>query len=258
MALLVAVYDEYMLSHLVYWMIKNSIPGTQKLFTMVRDSESTIRSSVSVNGQKIFLELCPCDYLDRQVIQQGYYEQHVLDELLTTPHNGTLWDIGANVGLHSAATAALRSDLRITSIEANPLLIRRLLANVSGYANVTVVSCGLSGDYSILPFSLNSSGNSGHSSFTPWEEVIYQRVVSLPAIPASALGNAPNTVKLDVEGHELEVLRGFGNLLSCVDKFVIETKYPQEVHQVLGRSFFGIRQIGDAHKGDYVYERLTQ
>lgn len=201
------------------------------------------------------LELSPCDYLDRRVIHSGYYEREVLDELLTTPKNGTIWDIGANIGLHSAAVAVLRPDVSVTSVEANPLLIGRLLSNVGTYSNVSVVSCGLSHGYVVLPFSLNSSGNSGHSSFTPWSEVVYQRVICLPAIPATALGIAPNTVKIDVEGHEVDVLHGFGAMAQRVDKFVIETKHPDIIHKILGEKNFDVRSVGDTHKGDYVFER---
>lgn len=238
-------------------MIKNSIPGAQKLFTFFKDADSTIRVSVDIDGNKVPMALNPCDYLDRRVIYSGYYEREVLDELLTTPKNGTIWDIGANIGLHSAALAVLRPDVSVTSVEANPLLIGRLLSNVGAYSNVSVVSCGLSSGYVNLPFSLNSSGNSGHSSFTPWSEVVYQRVITLPAIPASALGRAPNTVKIDVEGHEVDVLHGFGAMAQSVGKFIIETKYPEAIHKVLGETNFSVRSVGDTHKGDYVFERRT-
>ncbi len=249
------MYYEFTLSHLVCFMIKNSIPGAQKLFTLVKDADSTIRVAVDIDGNKVPMALNPCDYLDRLVIQSGYYEREVLGELLTTPENGTIWDIGANIGLHSAAVAVLRPDVVVTSVEANPLLIGRLLSNVGTYSNVSVVSCGLSSGYANLPFSLNSSGNSGHSSFTPWSEVVYQRVISLPAIPATALGKAPNTVKIDVEGHEVDVLIGFGVMAQSVSKFVIETKSPEAIHKILGEKNFSVRRVGDTHKGDYVFER---
>jgi FkbM family methyltransferase len=252
-----AVHNDCMLDQLICFMLKKSIPGVQKLFTYVKDVDSTICFSANVHGHKVPLRLNPCDYLDRQLIALGCYETGVLDELLTTPLGGALWDIGANIGLHSAAVAVLRPDLSVTSVEANPLLIGRLLANVGTYSNVSVVSCGLSRGFVNLPFSLNSSGNSGHSSFTPWSEVAYQRVITIPAIPASSIGISPNTVKIDVEGHELDVLSGFGNMAQNVSKFVIETKFPTDVHQFLGEKIFDMRQIGETHKGDYVFERRT-
>jgi FkbM family methyltransferase len=191
-------------------------------------------------------------------MQFGYYEQHVLDELLAAPQNAVLWDIGANIGLHSAAVALKRPDINVVAVEANPLLVKRLLSNVGAYKNVKVHICGLSRTFAVLPFSILSSGNSGLSSFSPWGDVPYDRVLYIAAMPASELQSAgPDIVKIDVEGYELEVLKGFGLLLSDIKKYVIETSNPESVIELLGKDNFSCRQIGPPDKPDFVFERLS-
>jgi FkbM family methyltransferase len=254
-----------MLSRLLRFLFGYTFPGrttfyrlVRGLLALVRGKDSTIRFETLINGHKLLLHLCPSDYVDSQVITRGYYEQHVLDELLTAPENGIVWDIGANIGLHTAAVALIRPDIDIVAVEANPLIAKRLLANVGSYQNVDVYVCGLSQTVAFLPFSILSSGNSGQSSFRPWGHVGYERVVHVSTFPATSIpSNLPDVVKIDVEGFELEVLQGFGSLLGDVNKYVIETCNPEGVIELLGKDRFSCRHIGPSGLPDYVFERIV-
>jgi FkbM family methyltransferase len=247
-------------------MFSYTVPGRTTFYNLVRallafihGKDATIRFETLLKGQKkLILSLCPSDYVDTQVITRGYYEHHVLDELLTAPENGIVWDIGANIGLHTAGVALSRPDINVVAVEANPLLAKRLLANVGAYQNVKVYLCGLSQRSELLPFSILSSGNSGQSSFRPWGHVSYERVVQISTMPASSITSAmPDVVKIDVEGYELEVLKGFGFLLGDVNKYVIETSNPEAVINLLGKDMFSYRHIGPSGLPDYVFERIV-
>lgn len=253
-----------MLCAILRFTFRYTLPGRNTFFrlvrimlALVRGKDGTIRFETLLKGRKLLLNLCPSDYVDSEVVKSGYYEHHVLEELLTTPENGVVWDIGANVGLHTAAVALCRPDIDVVAVEANPLLAKRLLANVGAYQNVKVYLCGLSRRSELLPFSILSSGNSGQSSFRPWGHVSYERVVHISTMPAASITSAlPDVVKLDVEGYELEVLKGFGILLGDVKKYVIETNNPEAVIELLGKDKFSCRHIGPSSLPDYVFERF--
>jgi FkbM family methyltransferase len=202
--------------------------------------------------------VCPCDYLDREVIINGYYEQQVLDELLQAPTDSTVWDIGANIGLHSAALAAIRPDLKVVAVEANPLLVNRIVGNIGKYSNVTLIAAGLSSTYGTAMLSLNTTGNSGMSSLSPLSDTQYEQLLQIATLPASSLSGAvPTIVKIDVEGHEFEVLSGFGPILHLVHKYIIETSIPDQIHELLGKKIYKCRSLGPAYKRDFVFEFIN-
>ena len=93
---------------------------------------------------------------------------------------------------------------------------RRLLSAT----DLRVVTCALSDATGLATLSIVTRGNSGLSSLRPWADVRYDASITCPCERADALVMtgavpAPSVVKLDVEGCEADVLRGFGGLLSA-------------------------------------------
>jgi FkbM family methyltransferase len=247
-----------MLDYFLGLLIRSSVPGATRLFTLLRGKGATIRIGIKVKGIDIPLRVCPCDYLDREVIINGYYEQQVLDELLQAPTDSTVWDIGANIGLHSAALAAIRPDLKVVAVEANPLLVNRIVGNIGKYSNITLIAAGLSSTYGTAMLSLNTTGNSGLSSLSPLSNTQYEQLLQIATLPASSLSGAvPTIVKIDVEGHEFEVLSGFGPILHLVHKYIIETSIPDQIHELLGKKIYKCRSLGPAYKRDFVFELIN-
>ena len=127
------------------------------------------------------------------------------------PRGGVFLDVGANVGLISLALAATHRDADVYCFEADPATASRLEQNARAQANhrVLVVHAAVSDTSGQLPIS--------------GESTMLTRIVSDGGtmVPALRLDDYVaeqgltriDLVKIDVEGHELQVLRGSERLI---------------------------------------------
>lgn len=172
--------------------------------------------------------LDPLSYIDSIVLADGFYESEVLEALRTATTKGTVvWDIGANFGLHAMTLARLMPSATVVAFEPNPAEHARLLRHRALNAP-TAVTCALalSSRAGVLPLHLGPAGNSGMTTLSPWSGASYSGTV----LVATARGDdlvarcaipAPNVIKLDVEGHEAEVLRGLTSTLLRPECFLV-------------------------------------
>ena len=165
--------------------------------------------------------LRPEDYIDRIVLQAGFYESEVHEALRPYFAPGVvLWDIGANIGLHSISASLAEPAMSVHSFEPNPAVFSRLADHAR--QNGTAVRCrsvALGDHDGSVTLHLNNSGNPGMTTITPWSEARYDAQIQVPLARADTLIArgvlpAPNLIKLDVEGGEAAVLDGFGQQLS--------------------------------------------
>lgn len=121
-------------------------------------------------------------------------------------------DVGANVGLYSSVLSRYRHifpQTKYVAIEANPSTARRLRQSVAG-RDVEVMNIGASDRATQLAFEPGvTSGvfkvaEPGHTNGV--SQISCERLDSLP-LPAGDL-----VVKIDVEGHELPVVKGASRL----------------------------------------------
>lgn len=162
-------------------------------------------------------DLRPTEYIDGVVLREGYYESEVFEALRPWLKPGAVfWDIGANFGLH-AVTAAAHPGLHVCAFEPDPASARRLAAHAAlNHASVQI-HVGALGEHSgLAPLYVNTTGNPGMSTLTnpaigPAITVATERADRL--IGDQSLPS-PTVVKLDVEGAEASVLRGFGDHLA--------------------------------------------
>ncbi len=128
----------------------------------------------------------------------------------------TFVDAGANVGLWSANMARLAplyAGLRVLSFEPNPATFRRLERTAAFYDCMTPVNCALSDEVRTLkmvqgavssvfaPLTENSAATAFHLKDEP---------VEIEAKPLDSFldGHDDILMKIDVEGHEREVMAG--------------------------------------------------
>jgi FkbM family methyltransferase len=147
------------------------------------------------------------------------YEENFSNRLLAAIRPGdVVWDVGANVGLYTRRFLERQAG-RVVCIEPAPAAVAQL--------NATYPADGPYGSrVDVLPLAL--SNVNGAAGFLASGDDVTNRlvgandrgpVIDVPVERADALvarGAAPmpNVVKVDVEGFELEVMQGFGDLLA--------------------------------------------
>lgn len=146
----------------------------------------------------------------------------LLDNLAGTE---TVWDVGACVGTYACLVARRLSSGRVVAFEPEPTNRRRLRENLSANAP---------GDrWKISPAALSDvdgSGNlasefveegGGHHYLTESGDGIPVEVRRGESLVAAGTP-APDVLKVDVQGAELRVLRGMGDVLPSVDEVYLE------------------------------------
>ena len=130
--------------------------------------------------------------------------------------NGWVVDAGANIGGYSLLLAGARPDLRFVAIEPNPDLVSRLENNVRFNlleSRIAIASCAVTESDSLVGLDRDQV-NLGKSKIeTPSGEGENSKIevqgYSLLSLLDRYEIDRPAAVKLDIEGHELAVLRGF-------------------------------------------------
>jgi len=154
------------------------------------------------------------------IFAAGVYEPDTLAAVLAHLNpSGVYVDVGANIGALALPVAALREDVRIVCVEADPdiaaLLNRNAIEN--GRCNVTAIEC-LAGPVAAaaVPFYRAPAHKFGMGSIGPQfgepQIVLKQRVLDGML---DQLGIADvDVVKLDIEGAEFGALRGLARRLT--------------------------------------------
>lgn len=149
------------------------------------------------------------------------YEAAVDEALLGALRPGDIaWDIGANVGLYTRKIAErVGAGGRVYAFEPSPANAAQLKANCATLANVTLLNCGLSSQAGRTKF-LQGSDDIGATSrivgagdigANALQDVELRRADD---IVASGTAPVPDVVKIDVEGHEYDVLEGMADVLA--------------------------------------------
>ena len=170
------------------------------------------------------MELVHCRINDRQVtfcvdmekdpIQRHhrhgkYYETPELEFLRTIVKPGGIFiDIGANTGNHALFFALELRASRVIPIEPNPLVYRLLISNAAVNGLLDVIDLGF------LGVGLSDKQEGGYAMEQRARNIGGARMLpgagDIETHPGDALfgGLAPDFVKVDVEGMEMQVLRG--------------------------------------------------
>jgi len=138
----------------------------------------------------------------------GTYEPYMQDALLKYIRPGdTVYDVGANVGFHSLFAALLVEGGRVLSFEPNAWNLVSLKAHVAANPTLRIVvyehalsdRCGVA---QMVEF-----GNSSQCGIVDGEGEATE-AKTIDSLVLTGQVPAPNLIKIDVEGHEVPVLRG--------------------------------------------------
>lgn len=117
---------------------------------------------------------------------------------------GVALDVGANIGNHAVAFAERFG--RVLAFEPNPAVHELLAINTRPHPTVETFACGL-GEAAFTARLEEGQGNLGESRVVAGEAGIAVRIERMDDLLAGREGDIV-LVKIDVEGHEEQVLRG--------------------------------------------------
>lgn len=155
--------------------------------------------------------------LGTQILFGGTYEDREAAELCNYVQPGTwVFDVGANIGLTSLEFA--RRAEQVLAFEPNPPTADRLEHNLAAndFANVTIRRTAVGAEAGTITFHESAQATLSSATIVPPELV---RSFEVPVTTLDSEWNAAgrprvSALKIDVEGGELDVLRGASELLA--------------------------------------------
>jgi FkbM family methyltransferase len=133
----------------------------------------------------------------------------------------TVVDVGADHGDWTRMVKRIFPNARVLMVEARPEKEQALRAVVSDHPGAVTANIQLLGPE--RRESMTFYDVEGGSSIYPEQSSVRQRVVTYPMRPLDDLVSGPvDLLKLDVQGYELEILRGASEVLRSVEVVVSE------------------------------------
>jgi FkbM family methyltransferase len=158
----------------------------------------------------------------------------------------TVVDVGAFIGDHTLAfSKQVGSDGVVYAFEPNPIAFKCMHHNMRTCGNVVMRNMGLTDNPGIAPLCC-ADGNAASAYIGEDNKIADVEMTALElAVPWRV-----NLIKIDVEGYELKVLKGAGNLINkCKPRMVIEIN-PEALerqHTTPGDIFNWLEQHGYNH-----------
>jgi FkbM family methyltransferase len=147
----------------------------------------------------------------------------------------TFWDIGAHVGWFSVfASHIVGRTGRVLAIEPAPEAYAKLKANLHLRPIAIAINCGVGNTEGMREFSAQGSATSG--SFVPAvtainahynDAAVTSRSVEMRRV--DDLPGQPDLIKIDIEGFELEALRGAERILRQTRPTLIVEIHPPQL-----------------------------
>ncbi len=182
------------------------------------DQSDRLQIVAPYHGQ-LLIHLDVQSWVERKILCKGYYEPWVSGFLARTLKPGHIaLDIGANIGCHTLVMASSVGEKgRVLAFEPNPKMLTRLRANVrlNGFEQVDLFATALgnqSGSGSIF-IPADTEHNQGVASMhrcnlASGSQEVSIAVQSLDDVVREKRLQRVDLIKMDVEGHEWEVLLG--------------------------------------------------
>lgn len=173
--------------------------------------------------------------------EQSFLKKYILGK------NGVVMDVGANEGNYSEEVLSLNSIVKVYAFEPHPVTFQRLCKKFRANNQITLVNQGLSsrGGFLELHDYANKDGSS-HASLFPEviteihgaREAVSHKVslTTLDEFVEEYCIDSISLLKIDVEGNELEVLRGGAKCLQSKKIAAIHFEFNEM--NVASRCFF--------------------
>jgi FkbM family methyltransferase len=198
-------------------------------------------------------------------VRSGGYEvelQELSNNILVQHTDGIVIDVGANLGSYVIPLAKRNAHLQFEAFEPQRIVYYQLCANtfLNRLSNVYTHNVGLSNEQRVTSYVLpNYAEETNIGAFSidfdtrlkgyeVKSEGVTERIIIIPL--DSMQYEKVRLIKIDVEGHELQVLQGAEHTLR-------ENNYPPIIFEAWTRKFVEKRQAVFAHLESLGYE-ITQ
>jgi FkbM family methyltransferase len=197
-----------------------NIVGIGHLARFLYRKESAPYLRTQLKGGRSLFKADFRQHTDQIILRTGEYETEVsaaLSENLRP--NEVFWDIGANTGYHSVLIKSLIPSIEVVSFEPNPEVFLRLVENqrLNGVGG-RLLPIALGIEVGVQRLHVVDNGNSGLTTSKPSSLINYDSQLEVLTLTGdfaveNFLAPFPDTIKIDVEGSELDVLRGMPGIL---------------------------------------------
>lgn len=208
--------------------LNNHIPLSHRLFSLyvgAKDHRTKLRlirilrrilliDDVIAKTKAGVMRLNPDDVVQFEILRNGCWEPKTLELFKSLIQPGdVVVDVGANVGQYTLVGSKLTgSEGIVFSFEPNPQAFQQLSVNLglNDATNVQAILAAASRDNGFLRLAQPWSGNLGTSrvAVEHTSNDSYVWAVSLAQFLSERVDSPPAVIKIDVEGHEYEVLCG--------------------------------------------------
>lgn len=184
----------------------------------------TLVRKISVSGKKVPIIVSPDAQLKYLKLGEGAFDQDLIsiaERFLNA--SSRVWDIGANVGVFTFASASIASEGTVVAVEADIWLasVLRKSARLKAYegVDIRIVPLAVSNADSVATFLIAQRGRAsnalesagGRSQMGGTREKQYVPTLKLDSLLQTM--PAPEFVKIDVEGAESMVIEGAEKIL---------------------------------------------
>jgi len=167
------------------------------------------------------------DSILSQLIDKGFENDEITFLCKYLKQGDIFLDIGSNIGLFSLYAAEIVTEKgKIHAFEPTPDTYSRLKENIelNGFQNIiTTNNIGLSSSKGALKLNVSSDGHDAWNTFAQQSEMKFENNIEIPVerlddylLEKKLSPDKIAFVKMDVEGWEMEVVKGANNLL--IDK----------------------------------------
>lgn len=145
-------------------------------------------------------------------------EKNFIKNHVSKIEKGVIFDVGANIGSYSKRLREINKNVEIFSFEPHPVIFRKLLENTENLdINIFNVGVGCENGFLNLYDYADKDGSSHASLYKNVIEQIHNgksvaHEVSIVSLDVFAIEHGIDRIgllKIDTEGHELDVLKGF-------------------------------------------------
>lgn len=187
------------------------------------------------------------DYVTRDILMTGIWEPHITGITMAALKEGDVFfDIGAHVGYYTLlASTLVGTSGKVIALEPNPPTADRLRANIqlNKFTNISVYQAAAADNEGSLPFFQAGNEHNAWSSLSKVNALggreIVVKSLRLDSIANSESLTRVDLMKLDVEGAEMQVLRGARQILTTFRPRIITELKPG----ALGRLGAGMDEV---------------